>query len=52
MSVEKANAHFYDEVFRRRNVDAIDDLLADDFVEHIPGPGQSSDKQGAKEPCT
>ncbi|MCW6004182.1 ester cyclase [Micromonospora sp. CPCC 205371] len=52
MSVEelkKANEHFYDEVFRRRNVDALDDLLADDFVEHIPGPAQSPDKQGAKD---
>lgn len=52
MSVEeikKASAHFYDEVFRRRNVDALDDLLADDFVEHIPGPAQTPDKEGAKQ---
>jgi steroid delta-isomerase-like uncharacterized protein len=47
--LRKANAHFYDEVFRRRNVDAIDDLLSDDFVEHIPGPGQQTDRQGTKE---
>ncbi|MEH1123073.1 ester cyclase [Micromonospora sp. CPCC 206061] len=47
--LKKANAHFYDEVFRRRNVDALDELLADDFVEHIPGPGQSADRQGVKE---
>jgi steroid delta-isomerase-like uncharacterized protein len=46
--LKKANEHFYDEVFRRRNVGAIDELLADDFVEHNPAPGKSTDRQGAK----
>jgi steroid delta-isomerase-like uncharacterized protein len=47
--LKKVNEHFYDEVFRRRNVDALDELLSDDFVEHNPAPGQSPDRQGAKQ---
>lgn len=47
--LKKINEHFYDEIFRRRNVDAIDDLLTDDFVEHNPAPGQSPDREGAKQ---
>jgi steroid delta-isomerase-like uncharacterized protein len=43
------NERFLDEVFRNRNVDAIDDLLTDDFVEHIRFPGQAEGKQGTKE---
>ncbi len=47
--LKEINEHFYDEVFRRRNLDAVDELLTDDFVEHNPAPGQSPDKQGAKQ---
>ena len=47
--LKKLNEYFYDEVFRRRNVDAIDELLTEDFVEHIPAPGQSTGRQGAKD---
>ena len=43
------NNHFYDEVFRRRHLDAVDELLTDDFVEHTPAPGQATDRQGAKD---
>jgi steroid delta-isomerase-like uncharacterized protein len=46
--IKKLNTYFYDEVFRRQNVDAIDELLSDDFMEHIPAPGQSTDRDGAK----
>ena len=46
--IKKLNTYFYDEVFRRQNVGALDDLLTDDFMEHIPAPGQSTDRQGAK----
>jgi steroid delta-isomerase-like uncharacterized protein len=46
--IKKLNQYFYDEVFRRQHVDAIDELLTDDFVEHIPAPGQAPDRQGAK----
>jgi len=47
--LKKLNDHFYDEVFRRRHLDAVDELLADDFVEHTPAPGQATDRQGAKD---
>jgi steroid delta-isomerase-like uncharacterized protein len=47
--LKKLNDHFYDEVFRRRHVDAVDELLTDDFVEHTPAPGQAADRQGAKD---
>jgi steroid delta-isomerase-like uncharacterized protein len=47
--IKQANEHFYDEVFRRHNVDAIDELLTEDFVEHTPAPGQATDRQGAKD---
>jgi steroid delta-isomerase-like uncharacterized protein len=46
--LKKLNDHFYDEVFRRRHLDAVDELLTDDFVEHTPAPGQATDRQGAK----
>jgi steroid delta-isomerase-like uncharacterized protein len=47
--IKKLNEYFYDEVFRRRHVDAIDELLTEDFVDHIPAPGQGTDRRGAKE---
>ena len=47
--LKKLNEHFYDEVFRRRHVDAIDDLLTEDFIEHTPAPGQPTDRKGAKD---
>jgi steroid delta-isomerase-like uncharacterized protein len=47
--LKNLNNHFYDEVFRRRNVNAIDELLTEDFVEHIPWPGQDTGRQGAKD---
>ncbi len=47
--LKKLNQHFYDEVFRRRHVDAVDELLTDDFVEHTPAPGQATDRRGAKD---
>lgn len=46
--IKKLNHYFYDEVFRRQHVDAIDDLLTDDFVEHVPAPGQATDRAGSK----
>lgn len=46
--IKKLNEYFYDEVFRRQHVNAIDDLLTDDFVEHLPAPGHGADRQGAK----
>jgi steroid delta-isomerase-like uncharacterized protein len=47
--LKKLNEQFYDEVFRRRRVEAIDTLLTDDFVEHTPAPGQGTDRRATKE---
>jgi steroid delta-isomerase-like uncharacterized protein len=47
--LKKLNERFNDEVFRRQNINAIDELLTDDFVEHTPAPGQATDRQGAKD---
>lgn len=46
--LKKLNEHFYDEVFRRRHVEAVDELLTDDFVEHTPAPGQGTDRTAAR----
>jgi steroid delta-isomerase-like uncharacterized protein len=47
--VKRLNEQFYEQVFKRRDVSAIDNLLTDDFVEHTPAPGQATTKQGAKD---
>lgn len=38
-----------EEVFKQANIDALDELLADDFVEHNPPPGMGSDRDGFKD---
>jgi steroid delta-isomerase-like uncharacterized protein len=40
---------FYEEVFNGRNVDAIDDICARDFVDHNAMPGQEPGTQGLKQ---
>lgn len=47
--LKKVNERFYDEVLRQRNVEAIDELVAEDFVEHILWAGQTPGRQGTKE---
>jgi steroid delta-isomerase-like uncharacterized protein len=47
--VKQLNERFNEEVFRQKNVNAIDNLLTDDFTEHTPAPGQATDRQGAKD---
>jgi steroid delta-isomerase-like uncharacterized protein len=37
-----------EEAFNRGDVDALDELVADDFVEHDPMPGMSPDREGLK----
>jgi steroid delta-isomerase-like uncharacterized protein len=47
--LKQLNERFNTEVFRAHNVNAIDQLLTDDFIEHTPAPGQATDREGAKE---
>src|SRR5262245_33042086 len=47
--LKQLNERFNEEVFRRHRVDAIDELLTEDFVEHTPAPGQATDRQGTKQ---
>ena len=37
------------EVLRQANLDAVDELMSDDFVEHDPPPGMAGDRQGFKD---
>jgi steroid delta-isomerase-like uncharacterized protein len=46
--LKKLNEQFYEEVFRLHHLDAIDNMLTDDFVEHTPAPGQGRDRQATK----
>ena len=47
--LKQLNQRFNDEVFRRNRIDAIDEMLTDDFVEHMPAPGQATNREGAKD---
>ena len=40
---------FYDEVVNAGNIDLIDELLADDFVEHEELPGLAPGREGVKQ---
>ncbi len=42
------NERFFAQVFNAHNVDAIDELLSDDFVEHQEFPGFGHDRAEAK----
>jgi steroid delta-isomerase-like uncharacterized protein len=39
---------FVEEVINKRNVDAVDQLVTEDFVEHVPFPGQGPGREGLK----
>ncbi|HEY5639037.1 MAG TPA: ester cyclase [Dehalococcoidia bacterium] len=41
--------HFYDEVVNGRNLEAIDDLVTPNFVEHEALPGMANDASGVKQ---
>jgi steroid delta-isomerase-like uncharacterized protein len=47
--LKQLNERFNEEVFRHKHIDAIDQLLTEDFVEHTPAPGQATDRQGVKD---
>ena len=40
---------FYDEVINGRNLDALDELVADDFVEHEALPGMPTDREAPRQ---
>jgi steroid delta-isomerase-like uncharacterized protein len=40
---------FYEEVFNRKNVDAVDELCAADVVDHSALPGQAPGSKGVKD---
>ena len=40
---------FIDEVFSKGNLAAVDELVADDFVDHSPPPDVPPDKAGMKQ---
>lgn len=39
---------FIDKVINKKNVDAANDLVSEDFVEHVPFPGQQPGREGLK----
>lgn len=52
MSIQQNKAlaqRFYDEVANKGHVDLIDELFADDFVEHEAFPGLSEGREGVKQ---
>ena len=40
---------FVEEVINKKNLDAVNELVAEDFVEHIPFPGQGPGREGLKQ---
>jgi len=46
---EKKCQRFYDEVINQGNLATVDELVADNFVEHDPFPGYPADKNGLKQ---
>ncbi len=54
MSVEQNKVHarrFMEEVFNKRNLDAIDELVSPDCIDHTPFPGQGPGRDGIKQPA-
>src|SRR4051812_26918075 len=40
--------HFLEEVINKKNLDAANDLVSEDFTEHVPFPGQGPGREGLK----
>ena len=45
---KKLALRFYEEIFNRGNVDAADELIASDVIDHNPLPGLPPGREGAK----
>jgi steroid delta-isomerase-like uncharacterized protein len=41
-------SHFIEEVINEKNLNAADDLVAENFLEHLPFPGQGPGREGLK----
>lgn len=41
--------HFVDETINRKNLDALNELVAMDFIEHVPFPGQGPGRAGLRD---
>ena len=39
---------FVDEVINAKNLDALDEMVAEDFIEHVPFPGQGPGREGLR----
>ena len=44
-----AQRRFFDEVLQKGNLAVIDELVAPNFVDHNPGPGQAAGIEGVKQ---
>lgn len=40
--------HFIEEVINKKNLNAADNLVSEDFTEHVPFPGQGPGREGLK----
>lgn len=40
--------YFIEEVINKQNLNATDDLVLEDFIEHVPFPGQGPGREGLK----
>ena len=40
--------YFIEEVINRKNLNAVDNIVSEDFIEHIPFPGQGPGSEGLK----
>ena len=45
---KKFMSNFIEEVINKKNLDAADDLVAENFLEHLPFPGQGPGREGLK----
>jgi len=45
---KKFMVYFIEEVINRKNLDAANDLVLEDFIEHLPFPGQGPGREGLK----
>jgi predicted SnoaL-like aldol condensation-catalyzing enzyme len=49
-TTNKAIAHrFLEEIWNQGNMDVVDGLIAEDFINHAPGRGVSPDREGLKQ---